>query len=374
MDHRIFGAPMRSWRSQMPTGMFLKSEGFASNLADPDQAWTLRRFCRQEGYPYREYGWPIPLQVFSDYGLSFQRRFAPDLEDRTVVGLERRHGGFTLRFVDGGSTCCRKVVVCSGIDHFRQTAAPLAGLPPRAASHTADHHDYTRFANMDVCVVGGGASATDAAAALDEAGARVHLVARQPYLLWTSPRGGRPVCEWWHMRNMLGAGRLGQGHFYSDAPMLFRQLPTPIRTRIVRNFLGPRGGWTVRHRVERLPKHLGFDLAGAEITAAGRVRLSLAGLNGAGGAATTIEVDHVVAGTGYRVDLRRIEFLTEDVGAGIALCNGAPRLSGHFECSVPGLYFAGVSAANAFGPLMRFVAGARFASRRISSHLAGAIG
>jgi cation diffusion facilitator CzcD-associated flavoprotein CzcO len=31
---RIFGSPTRSWRSNMPDGMFLKSEGRASSLSD----------------------------------------------------------------------------------------------------------------------------------------------------------------------------------------------------------------------------------------------------------------------------------------------------------------------------------------------------
>ena len=35
VDFRIFGTPMHRWRTHMPVGMFLKSEAFASNLADP---------------------------------------------------------------------------------------------------------------------------------------------------------------------------------------------------------------------------------------------------------------------------------------------------------------------------------------------------
>src|SRR5262245_36220236 len=34
IELRIFGTPMDSWRTRMPMGMFLKSEGFASNLDD----------------------------------------------------------------------------------------------------------------------------------------------------------------------------------------------------------------------------------------------------------------------------------------------------------------------------------------------------
>ena len=50
--------------------------------------------------------------------------------------------------------------------------------------------------------------------------------------------------------------------------------------------------------------------------------------------------------------------------------DGAPRLSRHFESSVPGLYVAGVAAAASFGPLARFIAGAPFVVPRIAAHLA----
>jgi hypothetical protein len=36
---------------------------------------------------------------------------------------------------------------------------------------------------------------------------------------------------------------------------------------------------------------------------------------------------------------------------------------------VPGLYFAGIAAANSFGPVMRFAFGAGFAARRLADTL-----
>src|SRR5580692_4274627 len=42
---RIFGRPMDSWRAHMPKGMLLKSDGFASNISDPDDQFTLGKFC-----------------------------------------------------------------------------------------------------------------------------------------------------------------------------------------------------------------------------------------------------------------------------------------------------------------------------------------
>ena len=49
---RIFGRPMDSWVSHMPAGMLLKSDGFASNIYDPEQRFTLQKFCAERNIPY----------------------------------------------------------------------------------------------------------------------------------------------------------------------------------------------------------------------------------------------------------------------------------------------------------------------------------
>jgi len=60
-------------------------------------------------------------------------------------------------------------------------------------------------------------------------------------------------------------------------------------------------------------------------------------------------------------------FLDPALRLGVARIKGtsAPRLSRSFESSVRGLYFAGLSAAPTFEPLMRFVCGADFTARTI---------
>ena len=57
---RQFGLPMHLWRANMPRGMFLKSQGFASNLSDPAANLTLAAFCRETERPYADYGLPVP--------------------------------------------------------------------------------------------------------------------------------------------------------------------------------------------------------------------------------------------------------------------------------------------------------------------------
>jgi hypothetical protein len=84
------------------------------------------------------------------------------------------------------------------------------------------------------------------------------------------------------------------------------------------------------------------------------------------GSEREILADHIIAATGYKVDLERLNFVSSDIRSNLKLVNGAPVLSSSFESSMPGLYFAGITAANSFGPVMRFAFGAGFAARTIT--------
>jgi FAD-dependent urate hydroxylase len=95
----------------------------------------------------------------------------------------------------------------------------------------------------------------------------------------------------------------------------------------------------------------------------GKVRLQL---HADDGTDREVVTEHVITGTGYKVDLNRLQFLSPEIRRQIAVVAGSPLLSSTFESSVPGLYFVGLAAANTFGPLMRFAFGAGFAAERIS--------
>jgi hypothetical protein len=84
---------------------------------------------------------------------------------------------------------------------------------------------------------------------------------------------------------------------------------------------------------------------------------------------TRIDVDHVIAGTGYRVDLSRLAFIEKKLQSQLNDAEGTPVLSRHFESSVRGLYFIGAAAAPSFGPLLRFAYGAKFAAKRVAARL-----
>jgi hypothetical protein len=364
VDFQIFGSPMHSWRAQMPRGMFLKSEGFASNLHDAEGRYTLKRFCTEQGIDYHDYGPAVPLDTFVAYGLAFQKQMLPELQERSVTLLEKSPKGFGLHFDDGGALEAREVVVAVGAAYFRYLPESLSHLPPELVSHSCEHHDLSRFAGRDVSVLGAGASALDLAALLHEAGAQTRLIARQTELCWNTP-AVRPWWRRWYPLCGLGGGDWRK-RFYEHGPMLFRLLPEKTRQEIVSTTLGPCGGHPVRACVEQLPLLLGRDIRKAEARGS-RLVLRLAASDGS---ESEVSTDHLIAATGYRVDLRRLDFLSEPLRAQLSARAEAPVLSANFESAVPSLYFAGLVSAQTFGPVMRFTLGARYTARRLASHLA----
>jgi thioredoxin reductase len=367
VDFRIFGSPMHTWQTQMPKGMRLKSEGFASSLYDPDSIFTLEKYCEQQGIPYADVGLPVPLETFISYGLEFQRRFVPQLEDKLVVSLHRGSTGFQITLGDGEVVAARKVVTAVGISHFGYVPPILAALPEEFVSHSSRHSTLDHFKGREVIVVGAGASALDLAALLHRAGASVQLVARKPRVRFHDPPDQLDPSLRQRLRTpVTGIGPGWKLFLCANAPLVFRQMPERFRFAKVKQILGPAPGWFIKQEVVgKVPFNLGVSITGASVQS-GRVSLQL--MDSAGDQRTLL-TDHVIAATGYQVDLRRLTFMDSDVLEGIRSVEQTPVLSSNFESSVPGLYFVGTSAANTFGPVLRFAYGARFTARRLSKHL-----
>lgn len=366
---RIFGEPMRFWSRHMPRGMRLKSEGFASSLYDPDSAFTLEHYCKEHGLPYAHVGLPVPLETFVAYGREFQRRYVPQLEQVEVARLTEDSSGFELATAEGETVRARHVIVATGIGRYTYLPPALKDLPPNLVSHSSQYSDVSLLKGRRVIVLGGGSSAIDIAALLQEAGVAVELVARTESIKFHDPpREPRPLMERiLEPRSGLGTG--WRSRVSCDMPLVFHALPEGIRIRVVAGHLGPAPCWFTRESiVGKVPLHLGATLERAEAAGNG-IRVTLRQK----GETKTLEADHLIAGTGFKVALSRLDFIDPALRARVR-CTPveSPILGTRFDSSVPGLYFVGVSAANSFGPLLRFAFGAGYAAQRLSRHLAAA--
>lgn len=368
VEHRVFGVPMEAWADHMPAGMNLKTDASSSDLSDPEGLATYQRFCAERGIASK--GAAVGLATFLAYGRDFASRFAPEAEGKHLVRLDRAAGGLEIEFDDGEKLTARRVVIATGIMPFYHVPQEFRDLPQELFSHSSTYGPLDRLDGREVAIIGAGASGLDLAALLHERGTAVTLIVREPQVtIFGMPGPPRPLLE----RLRAPSSRLGPGWFFrlsEESPRLVRWFPEAQRQAILRGAFVPAGGYDLQGRViGRVPLRLGCRVERAS-ERGGRVLLQLRGLDGA---REEFLCDHLLAATGYRIDLARLEYLSERTKAGLRTTEGSPHLSLDYESSVGGLYFVGPASAYAFGAAMRFVYGAMHPARRLARHLPKAL-
>ena len=367
VDFRVFGTPMKFWLTMPPT-LNLKSFAFATSIHVPRPSFTFPDYCRANGLEDFE---PCTMECFAAYGLWLQRKIVPDVEDVEVASVRARDGDFEVTLATGDRFKARRVVIAVGLTHFAHMPEPLAGLPRELVSHTSDHRYFDAFKGKEVAVLGRGASALEAATLLHEAGARPVVLARGPQVVFhTKFDRGRPLRERILQPNsVLGPGR--KSWVLENFPTMLHYVPDARRVRFTRNHLGPAGPWWLHDRFRgNVAVRTRCTVVRAEAKG-GRVQLGVR----EDGEERALEFDHVVAGTGFVVDVDRLPFLDPVLRSRVRRIERAPALSRHFETSVPGLFFVGTASAYSFGPLMRFVCGTTITSpivaKRVMTGLRG---
>ena len=343
----------------MPVGMLLRSPWAGSHLSDPKGALTLDAYRAANG---AHFGSPVPLSRFIDYGRWFQRQTVPEVDGREVSLVEPDTAGFRLKLGDGETIQSRRVVVAAGIAQFAWRPEPLRNLPLDLASHSSEQNDLSRFCSRHVVVVGAGQSALESAALLHEAGAKVELLVRRASVRWLWQR---PWLHSWPIEPLLYAPPDVGPALISQVvarPNLYRRMPRKWQDKWGIRSIGPAGAGWLKARLDPVPLTTGRAIVSAAPNG-GRLGVKLDD-----GSERT--VDHVLMGTGYRVDIAKYPFLSKRLLDSIRHVGGYPQLNAGFESSVAGLHFLGAPAAWSFGPLMRFVAGAEFATRSLARSVA----
>lgn len=361
----LLGTPLEAWRQHMPEGMILKSEPFASNLWDPKRQFTLDKYCQAQGIPYQPTRQPLSLARFLDYAEWFRQSAVGESRENKAQRIRRTAAGFSLDLCDGTSLEARQIVLATGHMPFRFIPPELDRLPEPFCTHSTTIRDTRRYAGRDVSIVGAGQSALECAALLAEAGAKVRLIVRKSQVQWN----GRPVPRSLLQRALKPESGLATGWrelAVAEWPRCFRAfLPVATRHRIAARSFGPGGAWWLRERVEgRVEVHLSHRIRAATV-AGHQVRLRVESPKGEG----EIITDHVIAATGYRINLDRLDYLDPKLRAEIARELDAPKLSAGFQSSVPGLFMIGIVSAPIFGPVTRFMFGAKHAAPIVARQL-----
>jgi thioredoxin reductase len=365
VEHTIVGRPMDTWRAHMPLGMFLKSEPYGSVISVATQGYDIATYSSLHGFDdYVDRVGPLSLERFLGYADWFTGQLVPDIRDITVTNVTPGDGGFTVEFAEEAPVFARQVIVATGLLPYMRIPGELSGLPADLVTHSSVHHRLDQFRGKRVAVVGGGQSALQTGALLHEVGADVQVIARAQEVIWETQipqeiglidyikRPPTNLCEGW-------------GCVAADQPDIFRLLPESIRVRKALNSFGPKGAWWLRDRVEGVVEVLtGYQLGSAEPQGSG-VRLQLNGPK-----QSSITVDHIIAGTGFCVDVSRLSFLAEELQAGLVKRLNCPLVNRAGESAVPGLYFAGAHTAVSLGPGVRFISGTHHTAAQLARSVA----
>ena len=126
---RQFGRQMHLWRASMPRGMYLKSQGFASSLSDPEAAFTLAAFCGRPAARTPTTACRCRWTPSSPTATGSSRRPAWRSSEVMVTGLAQQPGGYRLSLADGETVTARQVVLAIGVEHFAYLPGELSGLP-----------------------------------------------------------------------------------------------------------------------------------------------------------------------------------------------------------------------------------------------------
>jgi hypothetical protein len=362
VKYRIFGDSMRFWRD-MPVGVNLKSLAFATNIYVPQRGFSFPEWCREHGLEDFE---PCTMQTFAAYGMQMQERFVPGVEHVFVKRVAKPDSIFDITLESGEQFSAHKVVVCTGLSGLAHIPSELEGLSPDRMRHTFDISDYGEFRDKTVAVIGAGASAIEAGALVRESGGSSEVFVRGPEAVFHD-RSLRIRPLWERIKNpmsVLGASRTSW--VLQKLPLLVYHLPLERRTRLVKRYQGPASPWWIKDRVQGVvPIQVRHELIESG-TSGKRVQLRF---RTGEGHVKDVEVDFVIAGTGYDADVARLSFLDPEVRRDVRRIERAPDLNVYFESSVRGLHFLGPLSFMCFGPVFRFVCGAMFAAPRLARHL-----
>ncbi|HET9919838.1 MAG TPA: NAD(P)-binding domain-containing protein [Ktedonobacteraceae bacterium] len=353
----IFGKPLKLWREHMPKGMYLRSHWWATNLSDPQKKYGFEQFFRVSEY---DKCYPVPIEAFIDYGMWFQKQVVPDVDTTYVSSIERKDGQFFLTLEDGRTLVAPAVVMAIGLYYYANRPAEFDHVSDELVTHSFAHADFSRFAGKEVGMIGGGQSGVEYSALLHEVGAKVHLITKRP-IHWLGP----DTDDQRSLMDQIRAPRAGIAPGWKNwaleyLPYLFQRFPQARKDRYIRNHYNAAGSDWLRDRViGKVELHEGRIV---EKFTEGDSHLNVTLSDG-----EALNLDHLILSTGYQVDIKRLSMLSPSLLTEIQQDEGTPILNNWFESSVPGLYFVGLSSLRSFGPLYRFVVGAKAAAPRVAS-------
>lgn len=348
ISFRVFGQPFQLWRDRTLPEVFLRSDLQASEIYSQEGRYSLQHFLANRPSDLAaiaNHQGRIPVEAFRDYLSWVQSQLTFDIECTEVLRVDAEEDGFHLETALGEKLTAGAVVVATGIGAFATLPTALETLQSSRVIHAWSVEKYAELRDCRVCIVGSGQSAGETVERLRKHNRTTWIYRSEPIFHLDPLNLPRPIFQF--------VLRASNSAYY---------LPRILRRAAKKVFIGstmtPDLQTSVHAedviRVQADVNSLGWVERGSELYSTKLDRV----------------FDYVVCCTGYRLDAKRLPFLSHDLQDRLICENGMPRLSRNFESSIPGLFVAGALAESSHGPAQRFLIGNRHAAVAIGKAMA----
>lgn len=330
LKYKLFGYPMDFWRNQMPQDMFIRTPHDFVSFSDPLEQWTIHNYSLETG---RKIETPLPRPVFVDYANWFAEKAEIEFTPTLVKNIGRKDEYYLITTEDDEVFEARNVVVATGVEHFKYVPPFLNDIPSESFSHTSGYTNFSLFKGRKVAVLGSGQSAWEAAGLLYREEADVELIYRRDAPNYAGSRENEIL-----LRDL---GNVFYNLSLAEKKEMWVQSPGSVA-----HFLKP--------YVDGIVPQFG-NMAVKEVEQFGVKQLKIIFSNG-----EEKVVDHIIAATGFRIDMDRLPFMSKEELLKVDREEGYtqfPRVDEYFESSLSGLYFAGPLSSQSHGPTFRFILG-----------------
>ncbi|MCH7851835.1 MAG: SidA/IucD/PvdA family monooxygenase [Candidatus Marinimicrobia bacterium] len=322
----IAGRTMELWKEHTFDNMRLRSDYPTSVIKHPEDLFSFQRFCAGSARSLDRLQGQLPVSIFREYIDWCLAQLDYTVREQYVTDIQSNGAGFQVELESGDRFRADRVVIATGIAHHLHIPAELQGGP--TVIHSWFTRDIQRIQGQRVLVVGAGQSAGESIAVLLANGNQVEWHTLSEPIYFSEPLNlPEPLFS-----------------LVVRAPALFHALPSAPLNRLLAIFSASTITPNFKPLLENVLRHR-----------------TLPALQ---------RYDTIIAGTGYRYDLRTLNFLPEKLKSRIRLRRRLPVISRNFESSVPGLYFLGAITEPSYGPSMKFMIGSHYTAKRLAAALA----
>lgn len=325
-DFKIIGKPMELWKNHTFTDASLRSDMATSEIAHPDNAYSLSTFRNQKGRASGAGSERVSVQEYRQYIDWVLNALPYEIIEVYLNNLSQKEDHFEAELTSGEKILAKQVVIATGVAHHLKV--PDEFSKARDVIHSYYTQEIEALQNKKVLVVGAGQSAAEAMEICQKNKNLVHWYARKEPRFYSEPLD---LPKWIFDLVVKSAG-------------FFRRLPHGLIKAI----------FSIFSATTMTPDN----------------ESKLAGVDRFSTMPDLDRYDHVIAATGYNYTLNHMSFLADELRDNLEMKAAMPRIDKNFMSSLSNLYFIGPSTEMFFGPPMKFMIGSQYVAPKLSKLLA----